>query len=206
MTVELYYTFSRSCALRLPLELSHSSVVLQTLGQTRAEVERKSKVSSLSPNPPDATSLFPPHRGPIRAGTAATPHPPHDLDLTRLPLPPSASHLLAAAAVLGLLGGLLLYMLPRKRGVDAGEVQDLHNKAPRAAPAQDKDREEVAEMAGRAPEIDEDLHSRQLAVYGRETMKRLFGSNVLVSGLQGLGAEIGISLLVMNFELMYVQE
>ena len=40
-------------------------------------------------------------------------------------------------------------------------------------------------------EIDEDLHSRQLAVYGRETMRRLFASNVLVSGLQGLGAEIG---------------
>ncbi|PKI51284.1 hypothetical protein CRG98_028313, partial [Punica granatum] len=39
-------------------------------------------------------------------------------------------------------------------------------------------------------EIDEDLHSRQLAVYGRETMRRLFASNVLVSGLQGLGAEI----------------
>ena len=95
--------------------------------------------------------------------------------------------------MLGLLGGLLLYMLPRKRGVDAGEVQDLHNKAPRAAaPAQDKNKE-VAEMAGRAPEIDEDLHSRQLAVYGRETMKRLFGSNVLVSGLHGLGAEIGMS-------------
>jgi len=125
------------------------------------------------------------------------PRPPHDLDLTRLPLPPpppSASYLLAAAAVLALLGGLLLYMLPRKRGVDAGEVQDLHNKAPRsAAPAQDKDKEVVAEMAGRAPEIDEDLHSRQLAVYGRETMKRLFVSNVLVSGLHGLGAEIGMS-------------
>ncbi|XP_020583195.1 ubiquitin-activating enzyme E1 1-like [Phalaenopsis equestris] len=40
-------------------------------------------------------------------------------------------------------------------------------------------------------EIDEDLHSRQLAVYGRETMRRLFASNVLVSGLQGLGVEIG---------------
>lgn len=40
-------------------------------------------------------------------------------------------------------------------------------------------------------EIDEDLHSRQLAVYGRETMRRLFASSVLVSGLQGLGAEIG---------------
>jgi len=41
------------------------------------------------------------------------------------------------------------------------------------------------------PEIDEDLHSRQLAVYGRETMRRLFGSSVLVSGMQGLGVEIG---------------
>ena len=41
-------------------------------------------------------------------------------------------------------------------------------------------------------EIDEDLHSRQLAVYGRETMRRLFASNVLVSGMHGLGAEIGI--------------
>ncbi|MCI34141.1 ubiquitin-activating enzyme E1 1-like [Trifolium medium] len=40
-------------------------------------------------------------------------------------------------------------------------------------------------------EIDEDLHSRQLAVYGRETMRRLFGANVLVSGMQGLGVEIG---------------
>lgn len=40
-------------------------------------------------------------------------------------------------------------------------------------------------------EIDEDLHSRQLAVYGRETMRRLFASSVLVSGMRGLGAEIG---------------
>lgn len=48
-------------------------------------------------------------------------------------------------------------------------------------------------------DIDEDLHSRQLAVYGRETMRRLFASNVLVSGLQGLGAEIG-----MNFRNLLV--
>jgi len=40
-------------------------------------------------------------------------------------------------------------------------------------------------------EIDEDLHSRQLAVYGRETMRRLFASSVLISGMQGLGVEIG---------------
>ncbi|KAK8955955.1 Ubiquitin-activating enzyme E1 2 [Platanthera guangdongensis] len=45
-------------------------------------------------------------------------------------------------------------------------------------------------------EIDEDLHSRQLAVYGRETMRRLFASSVLVSGLQGLGVEIAKNLVL----------
>ncbi|MED6111244.1 E1 ubiquitin-activating protein [Stylosanthes scabra] len=46
------------------------------------------------------------------------------------------------------------------------------------------------------PEIDEDLHSRQLAVYGRETMRKLVGSSVLVSGLQGLGVEIAKNLIL----------
>ncbi|GAU33251.1 hypothetical protein TSUD_333740 [Trifolium subterraneum] len=45
-------------------------------------------------------------------------------------------------------------------------------------------------------EIDEDLHSRQLAVYGRETMRRLFGASVLVSGMQGLGVEIAKNLIL----------
>ncbi|KAF3454878.1 hypothetical protein FNV43_RR05326 [Rhamnella rubrinervis] len=45
-------------------------------------------------------------------------------------------------------------------------------------------------------DIDEDLHSRQLAVYGRETMRRLFASNVLVSGMQGLGVEIAKNLVL----------
>uniref|UniRef100_A0A803MW84 E1 ubiquitin-activating enzyme n=3 Tax=Chenopodium quinoa TaxID=63459 RepID=A0A803MW84_CHEQI len=49
---------------------------------------------------------------------------------------------------------------------------------------------------GNPQEIDEDLHSRQLAVYGRETMRRLFASNVLVSGMQGLGAEIAKNLIL----------
>ncbi|KAK7385562.1 hypothetical protein VNO78_31285 [Psophocarpus tetragonolobus] len=45
-------------------------------------------------------------------------------------------------------------------------------------------------------EIDEDLHSRQLAVYGRETMRRLFASSVLISGMQGLGVEIAKNLIL----------
>ncbi|XP_019234013.1 PREDICTED: ubiquitin-activating enzyme E1 1-like isoform X2 [Nicotiana attenuata] len=57
----------------------------------------------------------------------------------------------------------------------------------------------VTEMAfddGNPHDIDEDLHSRQLAVYGRETMRRLFASNVLVSGIQGLGAETAKNLIL----------
>ncbi|XP_058077035.1 ubiquitin-activating enzyme E1 2-like isoform X2 [Magnolia sinica] len=54
----------------------------------------------------------------------------------------------------------------------------------------------MAHNDGHPPEIDEDLHSRQLAVYGRETMRRLFASNVLVSGIQGLGVEIAKNLIL----------
>lgn len=39
--------------------------------------------------------------------------------------------------------------------------------------------------------IDEDLHSRQLAVYGRESMRRMAASNVLIVGALGLGVEVG---------------
>ena len=49
----------------------------------------------------------------------------------------------------------------------------------------------AAAPAGAAPEIDEDLHSRQLAVYGRESMRRMAASNILIVGVAGLGVEIG---------------
>lgn len=45
-------------------------------------------------------------------------------------------------------------------------------------------------------DIDEDLHSRQLAVYGREAMRRLFGANVLISSLQGLGVEVAKNVIL----------
>ncbi|KAK1602226.1 hypothetical protein QYE76_037530 [Lolium multiflorum] len=85
-------------------------------------------------------------------------------------------------------------MLPRKREIVAGEVEDLQKKT-RAGEGDEA--EDAAAMAPpKGMEIDEDLHSRQLAVYGRETMKRLFASNVLVSGLQGLGVEIAKNLVL----------
>ena len=47
-------------------------------------------------------------------------------------------------------------------------------------------------MSGVEPtaEIDEDLQSRQMAVYGREAMHSLKRADVLISGLNGLGAEV----------------
>ncbi|MCO5579943.1 hypothetical protein L7F22_033810 [Adiantum nelumboides] len=89
----------------------------------------------------------------------------------------------------------LRYMLPRKRL--AGEVLGSALKKPHPKDAKGKGEEAllVAMSSNGNPsemDIDEDLHSRQLAVYGRETMRRLFGANILISGIQGLGVEIGV--------------
>uniref|UniRef100_A0A663FIF7 E1 ubiquitin-activating enzyme n=1 Tax=Aquila chrysaetos chrysaetos TaxID=223781 RepID=A0A663FIF7_AQUCH len=45
-------------------------------------------------------------------------------------------------------------------------------------------------------EIDEGLYSRQLYVLGHEAMKRMQTSNVLVSGLRGLGVEVAKNLVL----------
>jgi ubiquitin-activating enzyme E1 len=42
-----------------------------------------------------------------------------------------------------------------------------------------------------AVEIDLDLHSRQIAVYGKAAMQRLATASVLVIGAKGLGQEVG---------------
>ena len=39
--------------------------------------------------------------------------------------------------------------------------------------------------------IDKDLYSRQLYVLGEEAMKKMAASSVLVSGMSGLGVELG---------------
>ena len=41
------------------------------------------------------------------------------------------------------------------------------------------------------PQIDESLYSRQQIMLGEEAMKRMAKSSVLISGLGGLGTEIG---------------
>ncbi|CAL9111808.1 unnamed protein product [Musa acuminata var. zebrina] len=110
-------------------------------------------------------------------------------------------------------------MLPRKRSVGAVVEEDREPIAEEAVQKKAKTNCSVSsEVAGssameeennrangtevdangnrKRSEIDEDLHSRQLAVYGRETMRRLVASNVLISGLQGLGAEIAKNLVL----------
>uniref|UniRef100_A0A0D6QW00 E1 ubiquitin-activating enzyme n=1 Tax=Araucaria cunninghamii TaxID=56994 RepID=A0A0D6QW00_ARACU len=93
-------------------------------------------------------------------------------------------------------------MLPVKRPADTetignsvkrlhieGASEELHPQAIMTA---------TATADGNPPDvdIDEDLHSRQLAVYGREVMRRLFGANVLISGLKGLGVEVAKNVIL----------
>ena len=56
----------------------------------------------------------------------------------------------------------------------------------------------VDAMAVDPPAIDEDLQSRQMAVYGRESMQMLRRADVLISGLNGLGAEVAKNVILAN--------
>ncbi|KAL4189619.1 hypothetical protein AMTRI_Chr08g208050 [Amborella trichopoda] len=93
-------------------------------------------------------------------------------------------------------------MLPRKRGVGEVERESPSKKTCVDSAITSENNHQnpnppaMALDDGNPPDIDEDLHSRQLAVYGRETMRRLFGANVLVSGMQGLGAEVAKNLIL----------
>lgn len=46
--------------------------------------------------------------------------------------------------------------------------------------------------------IDESLYSRQQLMMGETAMKRMAASNVFLSGLSGLGVEIGLFSLLIN--------
>ena len=47
-------------------------------------------------------------------------------------------------------------------------------------------------LAQKTMQLDEDLHSRQLAVYGRASMRRMAASDILICGMLGLGVETGV--------------
>ncbi|KAH9296093.1 hypothetical protein KI387_039681, partial [Taxus chinensis] len=94
------------------------------------------------------------------------------------------------------------YMLPVKRAAETeiigNSVKRLHIEGGASeAPSQGVKMTATADgNPADVVHIDEDLHSRQLAVYGREVMRRLFGANVLISGLQGLGVEIAKNVIL----------
>ena len=48
------------------------------------------------------------------------------------------------------------------------------------------------------PVIDENLQSRQQAVYGKEAMLRMASSSVLIIGMNGIGAEVAKDLILAN--------
>ncbi|RLN35388.1 ubiquitin-activating enzyme E1 3 isoform X1 [Panicum miliaceum] len=95
-----------------------------------------------------------------------------------------------------------LSMLPSKRSAGADGGQPKRPKVGESPPAAASN----GSRNGAPPEIDEDLHSRQLAVYGRETMRRLFASDVLISGLNGLGAEIAKNLALAGVRSVTVHD
>eukprot|EP01025_Chloroclados_australasicus_P042611 TRINITY_DN4529_c0_g2_i1.p1 TRINITY_DN4529_c0_g2~~TRINITY_DN4529_c0_g2_i1.p1 ORF type:complete len:1048 (-),score=190.46 TRINITY_DN4529_c0_g2_i1:257-3400(-) len=49
---------------------------------------------------------------------------------------------------------------------------------------------------GSVVNIDEDLHSRQLAVYGKESMRKMANANILICGLKGVGVEIAKNVVL----------
>ncbi|XP_033858479.2 ubiquitin-like modifier-activating enzyme 1 [Acipenser ruthenus] len=59
---------------------------------------------------------------------------------------------------------------------------------------------------GSETEIDEGLYSRQLYVLGHEAMKRMQNSNVLISGMRGLGVEIAKNVILAGVKTVTIHD
>lgn len=70
----------------------------------------------------------------------------------------------------------------------------LQSEATKKPKMTDVDMENGVENGG--VQIDEDLHSRQLAVYGKESMRRMAASNVLIVGMSGIGVEVAKNVIL----------
>ncbi|KAG0452443.1 hypothetical protein HPP92_025107 [Vanilla planifolia] len=120
-----------------------------------------------------------------------------------------------------ILNGGLFYMLRRKEVEEEEELSKEQEGDLLISPSEletdettvtelidsaDQGMDQLDSSGSNSREIDENLHSRQLAVYGRETMRRLFASNVLVSGLNGLGAEIAKNLVLAGVKSMTLHD
>jgi ubiquitin-activating enzyme E1 len=58
-------------------------------------------------------------------------------------------------------------------------------------PASERSKKQRMAEAPETMDIDENLHSRQLAVYGREAFRKFQTASVLVAGMNALGVEVG---------------
>jgi ubiquitin-activating enzyme E1 len=79
----------------------------------------------------------------------------------------------------------------RKCGNNSVESNDMT-----AGPAENGNRMAHNGNGSHGDTIDEGLYSRQLYVMGHEAMKKMANSNILISGLKGLGAEIAKNVIL----------
>ncbi|PSC67218.1 Ubiquitin-activating enzyme E1 2 [Micractinium conductrix] len=75
-------------------------------------------------------------------------------------------------------------------------TSDIEQDLPGAKKSKMTASDAAAANGAPAVEIDEDLHSRQLAVYGKESMRRMATANVLICGLGGLGVEVAKNVIL----------
>lgn len=77
----------------------------------------------------------------------------------------------------------------------AGELQN-NNSVNQSQQQQQSTNRTMANGGNKSNEIDEGLYSRQLYVLGHEAMRRMAASDVLISGLGGLGVEIAKNVIL----------
>mmetsp|Transcript_167 Transcript_167/g.526 ORF Transcript_167/g.526 Transcript_167/m.526 type:complete len:1046 (+) Transcript_167:185-3322(+) len=90
-------------------------------------------------------------------------------------------------------------------GIKRSSDEDAQLQAS-ALKAARKESDRASTMTQEGVEIDEDLHSRQLAVYGRETMMRMAGARVLISGMRGLGAEVAKNVILAGVRAVTIHD
>lgn len=76
-----------------------------------------------------------------------------------------------------------------------GELKN-NNSVNQAQQQQQKQSTTMANGSNKNGEIDEGLYSRQLYVLGHEAMRRMAASDVLISGLGGLGVEVAKNVIL----------
>lgn len=88
--------------------------------------------------------------------------------------------------------------LHKKRRVSGSETKTGSNCSSSISVKTDLSAPPANGMArnGNDAEIDEGLYSRQLYVLGHEAMKRMQNSNVLISGMRGLGVEVAKNIIL----------